>query len=99
MNKYVKLLEEDLKLERERVKRLEARIERMELHAQNPVQAIPATGTGFYASTPSRPEFSRINVPARKSFADLKHDWNSLSEEQQEKIVQEGKWEVSDAGQ
>jgi hypothetical protein len=44
----------------------------------------------------------RTQLPTRKSFAELKREWNALTEAQQEEIEKSGKWdteEVTNAGQ
>lgn len=109
-HQYVKLLEQDLSLERERSKELRedlkfyrGKCERLELSmAQlgNPAQQSYAD-RAERVERPAAARFEQLQPP-RKRFSDLKREWNTLSAEQQEKIVATGTWdteEVDNAGQ
>ena len=105
---YVKQLEEDLRLERERakeqredVKFYRGKCERLELALAsqgNAAQQAYETRTSIEA----RPPIERVEAPRRKTRQDILREWNSLSVEQQEEIEKTGKWdleEVKNAGQ
>jgi len=106
--KYVKLLEFDLAQAIEREKELRKDLEFYRGKCERMELAMATTGNAAQReySAQSRPpglapHLERIQLPSRKNFADLRREWNALSQEQQEKIVEEGKWdtEVKDAGQ
>jgi len=107
-DRYVKLLEFDMAQSIEREKELRKDLEYYRGKCERLELAIATAGNAAQRdySAQSRapgllPNIEHIQLPARKSFADLKREWNELSQEQQEKIVEQGKWdtEVKDAGQ
>ena len=107
-HQYVKLLEDDLRLERERTKEqredlkfYRGKCERLELALAsqgNAAQQAYEARTGIEI----RPPIERTEVPRRKSRQDLVREWNNLTAEQQEAVQQTGVWnteEVTNAGQ
>lgn len=101
--KYIVQLEQDLKLERERLKQARAdlelyrgKCERLELAIMNQATA-PAAVEFVRRSEPKKPSPNQIKLEGalRPMFSDLKKKWNAMTAEQQEKAVAEG-WNVEE---
>lgn len=97
--KYVRLLEDDLKRERELSLQLRADVEfyrgkceRLELALFN---QQPAGKEYVQRTEPAKPSIRnvRLETALRPVFSDLKRKWNALSAEEQDKAIADG-WNV-----
>jgi hypothetical protein len=100
--KYVQLLEKELEFLR--VQFIQSRLdvefyrgkcERLELAVMS-VTVAPAAAEYVARSEQQKPGIREVKLrsaPTRLPFSDLKHKWNAMTAEQQEKAIQEG-WTV-----
>jgi hypothetical protein len=103
-SKYIALLEADLKLERERLKTARADVEfyrgkceKLEFAVLESSSAAPAASFVRRSEPPKRPSIGSVKLEnaMKPMFHELRRKWDALTEEQQNKVLETGQWEVA----
>ena len=103
-SRYIAQLETDLKLERERIKVYRADVEFYRGKCEKLELAILETSPSGSAQSfvkradPRRPSImqTKLENTMKPKFQELRKKWDSLSAEDQEKIVETGEWNVGE---
>lgn len=100
---YILMLQNDLKLERERLKVARADLEFYRGKCEKLELAVLESSTAHIADSyikraePRRPSMGQVKIETalRPKFQELRRKWDNLSAAEQEKVVETGEWDVT----